>query len=69
MYFLWQQLGSSCLAGIAVMIIVMPVTRSVAQGIAKLQKGTQRVASIMEVYDIAAVPNNTPCELLNQKDS
>lgn len=38
MYFLWQQLGSSCLAGIAVMIVVMPITNSVAQGIAKLQK-------------------------------
>ena len=42
LYFLWHQLGSSCLAGIATMIIVMPLTRTVAQGVAKLQKGLMK---------------------------
>lgn len=37
--FLWQQLGTSCLAGISVMIVIMPVTKVVAQGIAHRQQG------------------------------
>jgi len=37
-YFLWQQLGSSCLGGVAVIIVMIPVTRAVAEWIGSLQK-------------------------------
>ena len=37
-YFLWQQLGPSCLGGVAVIIFMMPVTKAVAQLMAAKQK-------------------------------
>ena len=36
--FLWQQLGPSCLGGVAVILIMMPVTKSVARWMGSLQK-------------------------------
>lgn len=38
MYFLWQQLGASCLAGCAVIVIMMPVTKTVAKWMGGMQK-------------------------------
>jgi ATP-binding cassette subfamily C (CFTR/MRP) protein 1 len=38
LYFLWGQLGVASLGGVAVMIIMMPLTKSVAQWLAGIQK-------------------------------
>lgn len=38
LYFLWQQLGPSCLGGVAVILIMVPVTKTVAQWMGRLQK-------------------------------
>lgn len=38
LYFLWQQIGPSCLGGVAVIIIMVPVTKSVAKWMGSLQK-------------------------------
>lgn len=38
LYFLWQQLGPSCLGGVAVILIMMPVTKTVAKWMGSLQK-------------------------------
>ena len=37
-FFLWQQLGASCLAGVAVILIMMPVTKKVASLMGAMQK-------------------------------
>ena len=37
MYFLWQQLGPSTLAGLAIMILLVPVNAVIAQKLRKLQ--------------------------------
>jgi ABC-type multidrug transport system fused ATPase/permease subunit len=38
MYFLWQQLGPSCLAGVGVILLSIPFTAVTAQWMGKLQK-------------------------------
>jgi len=38
LFFLWQQLGASCLGGVVVMLIMMPVTKYVANWMGTLQK-------------------------------
>lgn len=38
MYFLWQQLGPSCLAGVAVILLSIPLTAVSAQWMGKLKK-------------------------------
>mmetsp|Transcript_6110 Transcript_6110/g.15236 ORF Transcript_6110/g.15236 Transcript_6110/m.15236 type:complete len:1427 (-) Transcript_6110:1683-5963(-) len=38
LFFLWRQLGASSLAGVAVIIMMMPVTKSVAQWMGGLQR-------------------------------
>ncbi|CAB9522599.1 Multiple drug resistance-associated protein-like transporter 1 [Seminavis robusta] len=38
LFFLFQQLGASCLGGVVVMIIMMPVTKTVAQWMGRRQK-------------------------------
>jgi len=38
LYFLWGQLGVSCLGGVVVIVIMMPVTKWVARFLAKIQK-------------------------------
>lgn len=38
LYFLWQQLGPSCLGGVLVIVIMMPITKSVAKWMGALQK-------------------------------
>lgn len=37
-YFLWGQLGPSCLGGVAVILVSIPVTKAVATSIGRLQK-------------------------------
>ena len=38
LFFLWQQLGPSCLGGVVVIVIMMPVTKTVAKWMGSLQK-------------------------------
>jgi ABC-type multidrug transport system fused ATPase/permease subunit len=38
MFFLWRQLGPSCLGGVAVILVMMPVTRYVAKWMGSMQK-------------------------------
>ena len=38
LYFLWQQLGVSSLGGVAVIIIMIPVTKSITQWMASMQR-------------------------------
>ncbi len=50
--FLWRELGPSCLAGIFVIIVMMPVTKRVAKYLGGLQK------SLMKVKDERLKVNN-----------
>ncbi len=38
LYFLWQQIGPSCLGGVAVIVMILPVTKYVAKWMGSLQK-------------------------------
>ena len=38
LYFLWHQLGPSCLAGVVIIVIMMPITRAVASWMGGKQK-------------------------------
>ncbi|KAL7549875.1 hypothetical protein ACHAWF_013132, partial [Thalassiosira exigua] len=38
MYFLWGQVGSSCLAGVVVIVVLIPFTRYVAAWLGRIQK-------------------------------
>jgi ATP-binding cassette subfamily C (CFTR/MRP) protein 1 len=38
LFFLWQQLGPSCFGGVVIMIVMMPITKSVAQWMGRMQK-------------------------------
>jgi ATP-binding cassette subfamily C (CFTR/MRP) protein 1 len=38
LFFLWKQLGPSCLGGVVVIIIMMPVTKAVAKWMGSMQK-------------------------------
>jgi ATP-binding cassette subfamily C (CFTR/MRP) protein 1 len=38
MYFLWGQVGASCLAGVVVIVVLIPVTKSVAGWLSGIQK-------------------------------
>ena len=38
LYFLWLQLGPSCLGGVAIIIVMVPITRAVASWMGGLQK-------------------------------
>ena len=38
MYFLWGQVGPSCLAGVVVITILIPVTKYVAAWLGRIQK-------------------------------
>lgn len=38
MYFLWGQVGPSCLAGVVVIVVLIPVTKSVAAWLGRIQK-------------------------------
>jgi len=51
-YFLWQQLGPSCLAGVVIILVMMPVTKTVAGYMGKMQK------SLMEAKDSRIEANN-----------
>ena len=42
MYFLWQQLGPATLAGLAIMILLVPVNAVIAQKTRKLQIAQMR---------------------------
>jgi ABC-type multidrug transport system fused ATPase/permease subunit len=42
-YFLWQELGASCLGGVAVIIVMMPVTKKVGKYLGGLQKKLMKV--------------------------
>jgi ATP-binding cassette subfamily C (CFTR/MRP) protein 1 len=41
-YFLWQQLGSSCLGGLAVICIMIPVNKLIAAWMGRLQRKLMR---------------------------
>jgi hypothetical protein len=41
-FFLWKQLGPSCLGGVAVIVIMIPVTKQVAMKMGGLQKGLMK---------------------------
>ena len=41
-FFLWQQLGPSCLGGVAVIVIMIPVTKEVAKWMGGLQKNLMK---------------------------
>jgi len=43
LFFLWQELGPSCLGGVAVIIIMMPVTKKIATIVGKIQKEMMKV--------------------------
>eukprot|EP01038_Epipyxis_sp_PR26KG_P012636 gene12636-16943_t len=43
LYFLWQQLGVSCLAGISVIIITIPITSQISKYMKKLQKSLSSI--------------------------
>lgn len=43
MFFLWRQLGPSCLGGVAVILVMMPVTRYVAKWMGSMQKKMMKV--------------------------
>lgn len=51
-YFLWQQLGPSCLAGVVIILIMMPVTKTVAGYMGRMQK------KLMEAKDSRIEANN-----------
>jgi len=38
MYFLWGQVGPSCLAGVVVIVVMMPVTKFIAGWLSGIQK-------------------------------
>jgi ATP-binding cassette subfamily C (CFTR/MRP) protein 1 len=38
LYFLFQQLGASCLGGVCIIVIMIPVTKYIAQWMGKMQK-------------------------------
>lgn len=42
LYFLWQLLGPSCLGGVAVIIIMMPITKQVAQFMGNKQENLMK---------------------------
>jgi len=42
-YFLWQELGASCLGGVAIIIIMMPITKKVGKYLGGLQKKLMKV--------------------------
>lgn len=42
LFFLWQQLGPSCLAGVAVIMVSMPLTANVAAMMGRLQKAVMK---------------------------
>merc|ERR1740124_339014 len=52
LYFLWQQLGPSCLAGVAVIFILVPLNKYVAGWMARLQ------AKLMEARDLRVEINS-----------
>ena len=45
LYFLWQQLGPSCLGGVAVIIVIIPVSKYVSQWMGRMQ------STLMEARD------------------
>jgi ABC-type bacteriocin/lantibiotic exporter with double-glycine peptidase domain len=46
LYFLWRQLGPSCLGGVAVIVIMIPVARFVAQWMGNMQKKLMKAKDI-----------------------
>ena len=42
-FFLWRELGPSCLGGVAIIIIMMPVTKTVGKYLGGLQKKLMKV--------------------------
>ena len=45
-FFLWQQLGPSCLGGVAVIVIMIPVTKEVAKWMGGLQKNLMKARDV-----------------------
>ena len=43
LFFLWRELGPSCLGGVAIIIIMMPVTKAVGKYLGGLQKKLMKV--------------------------
>ena len=43
LYFLWGQLGASCLGGIAIIILVIPVTKKVSKYLGSIQKALSKI--------------------------
>ena len=52
LYFLWQQLGQSCLGGLAVILVMIPLNKFIAGWMGRLQK------SLMEARDTRVDVNN-----------
>lgn len=52
LYFLWGQLGPSCLGGLAVILIMVPLNKTIASWMGNLQK------SLMESRDVRVNMNN-----------
>lgn len=52
LYFLWQQLGQSCLGGLAVILVMIPLNKFIAGWMGRLQK------SLMEARDARVDVNN-----------
>jgi ABC-type bacteriocin/lantibiotic exporter with double-glycine peptidase domain len=46
LFFLWRQLGPSCLGGVAVIVIMIPVTSFVAQWMGNMQKKLMKAKDI-----------------------
>lgn len=46
LFFLWGQLGPSCLGGVAIMCIMIPVTRAVAQWMGNMQKKLMKAKDV-----------------------
>lgn len=43
MYFLWQQLGAACLAGVSIIIIMIPVTAKISKYLRSLQANLTKI--------------------------
>jgi len=51
-YFLWRQLGISCLGGVAVIILMIPITKATSRYMGKMQK------TLMSRKDVRVEKNN-----------
>ena len=66
MYFLWGQVGASCLAGVVVIVVLIPVTKFVAGWLSGIQKilmkaRDERVSLNNEVMNAMKVSRGCLC--------